>query len=221
VPRIARAIAAASISIATLLGADLGRAQDPPAVSWATQQAIERTKSGRAYAARGELGEAIGALMEAVRFDATYAPAYLELGRVYEARGDVGEAERAYAVGIDHVAGFADALAARGKLRARLHRHADAIADFEALTSLEPDVIAAHRALGDAYKAAGALPAALAVARRIAALAEEQGDARAAADARLEARALAALVGEIDPVAAGSSGRGPVRRALWKAMRRR
>ena len=188
--------------------------------SWATTQAIERTRLGRDHAARGDAEAALRAFLDAVSFDATYGPAYLALGAIYEARGDAREAERAFSMGIEHVAGFAEALVARGRLRAHLRRAADAILDLEAAAAIAPGS-AVLRELGDAYIAAGALPAALAVARRRLAAAEAQGDPRAATEARGEVRALAGLVGDLDPVAAGARGRGPVRRALWVASRRR
>ncbi len=157
-------------------------------MSWATTQAAQRTRLGRDHAARGEPEAALRAFLDAVSFDATYGPAYLALGETYEARGDVREAERAFSTGIDHVSGFADAFVARGKLRAHLHRGADAIADFEAAVSLRPDALGVLRELAGAYIAAGALPAALAVARRRLTMAEAQGDTRAAGEARVEAR---------------------------------
>ncbi len=197
------------------------RAAEPPAVGWATAQAIERTRIGQIHAACGEQEAALRAFLDAISFDATYAPAYLALGAVYEARGDVGEAERAFSMGIDHVAGFADAFRARGRLRAHQHREADAIADFESAAALEPEALPVLRELSGAYIAARALPAALAVTRRRLSLAEASGDARAAGEARTEARALAGLVAEIDPVTAGASGRGVVRRALWAAVKKR
>jgi tetratricopeptide (TPR) repeat protein len=196
-------------------------AAEVPPVSWATTQAIERTRLGREAAARGEQETALRDFLDAVSFDATYGPAYLALGAAYAARGDVREAERALSTGIDHVAGFAEGFLARGKLRAHLHRGAEAIADFEAAASLQPEGLAILRELGAAYIAAGCLPAALAVARRRLSVAEAQGDPRVAAEARTEVRALAGLVGEIDPVTAGASGRGPVRRALWVAEKKR
>jgi tetratricopeptide (TPR) repeat protein len=193
----------------------------PPAMSWATHQAAEHTRMGHHHAAEGDHEAALRAFLDAVRFDATYGPAYLALGKAYQDGGDTREAERALSMGIDHVAGFAEGFVARGKLRARLHRTAEAIADFEAAESLRPEALGILRELGGAYIAAGALPAALAAARRRLAVAEAQGDKRAAGEARVEARALAGLVGEVDPVTAGASGRGPVRRALWAADKRR
>ncbi len=200
------------------------RADDPSSPtspSWATAQAAARTRLGRDHAARGDGDAALRAFLDAIAFDATYGPAYLALGALYEARGDAREAERAFSMGLDHVAGFPEALLARGKLRAHLRRTADALADLEAAAALAPESPEILREVTDAYIAAGALPAALALARRRLALAEAQGDTRAERDARGEARALAGLVGELDPVSAGATGRGAVRRALWAFTRRR
>lgn len=179
------------------------------------------TRQGREHAARGDGLTAARRYMEAIGFDPTYGPAYLALGGQHEAGGDPREAERAYSMGIDHVSGFAEALLARGRLRARLGRAQEAIGDFEAAAAVAPEGIAILKALAGAYVAQKALPAALAVTRRMAAVAEAQQDARAAAEASVGARALAALVGEADPVSAGRTGRGVVRRAIWLTATRR
>jgi tetratricopeptide (TPR) repeat protein len=213
-------------ALAVLAGSGAARADETavspaPTTSWATAQAVERTRLGRDHAAQGDLDAALRSYLDAVSFDATYGPGYIALGEAYLARGDAREAERAFSMGIEHVTGFAEGLRARGKLRARLHRSADAIADFEAAESLRPEALDILRELTGAYIAAGALPAALAASRRRLAVAEAQGDKHAAGDARVEARALAGLVAEADPVSAGASGRGPVRRALWAAEKKR
>jgi tetratricopeptide (TPR) repeat protein len=210
----------AVVSLSLLVTAS-ARADEPaPAPSWATAQATELSRQAQAHVARGETETAVGRYVEAVKLDPTYGPGYLGLAAVYEARGDYAEAERTYAVGLDHVPGFADALVARGRLRARLHRVADAVADLEAAATLAPETLAVLRELTVAYVAAGALPAALSASRRVAALAEAQQDAAAAAEARVRVKALALLVGDADPVTAGRTGRGPVRRALAGGKRR-
>jgi tetratricopeptide (TPR) repeat protein len=223
-PDALRRIPGGVVLAAVLLAAGPLHADEPPdpaPASWATSQAAELTRQGRAHAAHGEASLAIERYLAAVGFDATYGPAYLALASAYEAAGDVKEAERTYAVGIDHVPGFADALLGRGRLRAALHRMSEALADFEEAASLRPDAIGVLRELYGAYVAAGALPAALAVTRRIAVLADDQRDARAAAEARVGSKALALLVGDADPVTAGKTGRGEARRALWAWTRRR
>jgi tetratricopeptide (TPR) repeat protein len=217
-------ICAAALSLASLAPV-AARAQEPPAepiaASWATTQATELSRQAREHAAHGEPEVAVARYVDAIKLDPTYGAAYLGLASVYEARGDVSEAERTYAIGIDHVPGFAEALMARARLRTNRHRPAEAAADLEAAVSLRPETIELLRQLAGAYLAAGALPAALAVTRRLAALAEAQQDGRAASEARVGARALALLVGDADPVSAGQHGRGPVRHALWLGARRK
>jgi tetratricopeptide (TPR) repeat protein len=221
VPRVQ--LAPALLTLVAVLGTSAARADPPeaPATSWATTQAAERTRAGHAHAASGEHDAALRSYLDALGFDVTYAPAYLALGELYEARGDVGEADRALSMGIEHVAGFYEALVGRARLRARLHRSADAIADLEAAAALRPEGPGVLRELASAYVAAGALPAALAVTRRRVVAAEALGDDRAAREARVEVKALAGLVGEVDPVMAGKTSRGVVRRALWTVDRKR
>jgi tetratricopeptide (TPR) repeat protein len=202
---------ALALALAGLAAEGSARAET---VSWATAQAAELTRQGREQAAKNEPDIAAGRFLEAIKFDATYGPAYIGLGALHEQSGDAREAERAYTMGIERVPGFADGHRARARLRLRQGRHADAIADAEAAADLEPEAIDVLRELAQAYIAAGALPAALAVVRRAAAIADAQGDARAFSDASLSARALGVLVGEADPVLAGRAGRGAVRRAL-------
>jgi tetratricopeptide (TPR) repeat protein len=197
------------------------RESGAPALSWATSQAAELTRQGKEHLARGEVETAARRYLDALAFDATYGPAYLALGALHEGGGDPKEAERAYAMGMDHVAGFPEAHLARARLRARLHRPAEAIADLEAAALLRPEDIGILRELSLAYVAVRALPAALAVTRRIAELSDQQGDARAGAEARVTVRALTLLVGDADPVFAGAASRGPVRAALARYGQRR
>lgn len=201
------------------LSPELARADD--AVSWATAQAAELTRQAREHVRRGEGETAARRYLDAINFDPTYGAAYLGLGALQEAAGDPREAERTYATGIDHVAGFAEALRARARLRVRQSRLAEAVSDLETAASLAPVDAATLRELEVAYVSTGALPAALAVIRRVAALAEAAGVAKDAAAARVRARALSLLLGAVDPVAAGASGRGPVRSALAADARRR
>jgi tetratricopeptide (TPR) repeat protein len=200
----------AALALAVLPTASAGA--EP--LSWATAQAGELTRQGRDLAARREVDAAARRFLEAIKFDATYGPAYLGLGALHEQGGDPREAERAYAMGLERVPRFVEGFRARSRLYLRQGRHADAIADARAAVDLVPEGIEVVRELGAAYVAAGALPAALAVTRRIEALAEEQGDLGALAEARVRARALGILVGELDPVLAGGAGRGVVRRAI-------
>lgn len=183
-------------------------------VGWATAQAAELTRQAEARAARGEADVALARYLEAIRFDATYGPAYLGLGALYERAGDLREAARIYTMGLDHVSGFVEGYRARAALLSRQGQLDAAIGDLTAAAALRRDDPALLRELCRAYVAASALPAALGVARRLSELAAEASDSALAAEARTQARALSILIGEADPVRAGLRGRGPVRHAL-------
>lgn len=186
---------------------------------WATAQAAELTRQGAAAAARAEVDLASLRYLEAIGFDATYGPAYLGLGALREQQGDARGAEDAYSRGVDRIVGFADGLRARGALRLRQRRAAEAVGDLAAASALRPDDAALAEELAQGYLAAGAFPAALATTRRAAALHAARGDAARHAEAQRRARALSILVGEADPVRAGAGGRGPVRNALARFAR--
>jgi tetratricopeptide (TPR) repeat protein len=187
---------------------------DAPSVGWATARAAELVERGKGLAAHGDVTSATQCYLDAIRFDATSPAAYLALAGVYESTGDVREAERIYALGLDHVTSFADGFVARGHLRARLGLMREALADHEAAAALAPDSIGVLRELAAAYVAVTAWPAALAVTRRIVVLAELAHDERSFQSARAQARALARLLADADPVTAGRRQRGAVRRAL-------
>jgi tetratricopeptide (TPR) repeat protein len=213
------ALLTSAVALAALLTSATAAAQETK--GWATTQAAELTRQGKEHAANGDVDTAARRFVDAIALDGTYAPAYLALGNLREAGGDAREAERAYSLGIDHVPGFADGYVARAQLRRRHRRLAEALADLEAARALRPDDPAILGDLTSAFIEASALPAALAVARRLEALADDSGSARALAEARQKVRALAILVGEVDPVVAGVSQRGAVRRALaLRAMSR-
>lgn len=216
--RTTTAAAVLALVLASVAGVERARADGP---GWATAQAIELTRQARENEARGDRDTARVRYEEALRFDATYGPAYLGLAAMHEAAGRADDAERTYAVGLDHVVGFADGYAARARLRVKLLRRAEAALDFEAACALRPADRGLLRELGAAYVSIGALPAALTIERRAFTLAEAEGDARGAAQAKAMMTALARLVAEVDPVRAGERDRGAVRRAIALADRRR
>lgn len=208
---------ALALAAAMLCGPALARADNTDnanGVGWATAQAAELTRQAEARAARGEVDVALARYLEAIRFDATYGPAYLGLGALHERAGDAREAERTYAMGLDHVGGFVKGYRARAALRSRHGRLDEAVIDLQAAEALQGDDVALLQELARAYVATGALPAALCVARRIVAIAIGDGDRALAEAARTQARALSLLLGDADPVRAGRNGRGAVRRAL-------
>jgi len=196
------------------------RAQAPD-VAWPTAQAAELTRQGRAHEARGDRDQAQRRYLEAIELDGSYGAAYLALGELHERGGDPREGERVYAVGIDHISGFADGYLARARLRMRQRRFEDAASDLGAASSIRPDDLAVLEALLGARVAMSALPAALAVARRLEAAARAAGNETLAAETRVRARALARLVGEADPVTAAAVGRGALRAALARHAEKR
>jgi tetratricopeptide (TPR) repeat protein len=188
--------------------------------TWATQHAEDLTRMGQEQISRGDVPAATRRFLEAIAADPTYAPVYLALGNLYESTGELKEAERTYAMGIEHVVGFAGARVARAHLYSSLHRTREAILDLEVAAVERPDDEALLDELTRAYVATGAMPAALAATRRLVALAERRGDAHAEQAARLRLKALEMLVAELDPVLAGRRDRGPVRRAIALGARR-
>lgn len=187
--------------------------------SWATTRARELVEQGRRQADGGHLDVATARFREAVQMDSTFGPAYLAWGALLEAARDDAEAERVYAMGIAHVARFADGYAARGKLRARQRRFEEATRDLRAAARLRPDDLPLLGALGEALLREGAWPAALAVQRTLLRLATEQGEIEAARRAAVQIRALMTLLGELDPVVAGARDRGEVRSAVARWAR--
>jgi tetratricopeptide (TPR) repeat protein len=190
------------------------------AESWATTQAAELTRQGRAHSAQGEPLVGVKRFLDAIALDATYGPAYLGLGAAREQSGDVVEADRAYSMGIEHVNAFAAGHVARAHLRKRLGRDKEALADLVAAAEISPDDDAILSDLEGSLVSAQALPAALGIARKRARLATERGDTKTLGEVRIAAKALAALLRELDPVTAGSDARGVVRRAIALAARR-
>lgn len=182
--------------------------------SWATKQAEQLTSQGKAHVDRGATEPAVRRFLEAIELDGTYAPAYVALGALRESVGDLAEAERTYSLGISHIPGFAEALVGRARVRARLGRRPDALGDLREAARLKPYDLVLLERLAKAYVEAAALPAALAVTRRMVTVAEREGQDDVAHRARVQAAAIQKLVGELDPVQYGLEGRGPVRRAI-------
>ena len=185
--------------------------------NWATQRARELVVQGDGHREQGHVDLAIERYRQAIEIDPTFGQAYLALGRLRESTGDLLEAERTYAAGIEHINGFAEGLLARGELRAHTAKPDAALSDMMAALALHDDDMAALRRVRETSIALGRLPVALAVDRRLGAVAHDKGDAAAEHEAAVTASALEMLVGFVDPVAAGTD-RGAVRIALAKLV---
>lgn len=183
--------------------------------NWATQRARELTGQGDAQRDGGHVDLAIERYRQAIEIDPTFGNAYLALGKLREGSGDVVEAERTYSTGIDHVAAFAEGFLARGELRAHLAKPEPAMVDLMAALALKSDDLPSHRRVRDVCITLGKLPVALAIGRKMVALAHSQADLAAEHDAEITVSALSMLIGFVDPVADGTH-RGAVRLALAK-----
>lgn len=194
-------------------------------LSWAADprvggSAAELVRQGRERAEQGDAEVALHRFAEAVQLDPTYGPAYLELGSMRERLGDLREAERTYTVAIEHVPQFVAAFRARATVLARLGQPERELADLETVAKIAEEADA-FRALAQRYAEDRAWPAALAVWRRAAVVAETNGDESFAREAAVQMRALVVLCAELDPVAAGITSRDWVRRAEASVARRR
>jgi tetratricopeptide (TPR) repeat protein len=205
--------AAAVISLLfTLLLARTALAEGAP-TSWATRRAAELTASGQRLMAAGAREDALVAFREAISMDPTYGPAFLDLAAAREAAGDANEAERVLSMALERIPDYPEARERRATLRERRGDGSGAADDLELAVEDRPADLALHARLVDACIRSGALPRALAAARRWVAAALASGDAASSKRATQTATALAMVVDRADPVSS-SEGRGEVRGLL-------
>jgi len=185
-------------------------------VNWATKRAEERTQSARVLIQKGESDSAIARLNEAISFDSSYGPAYLELGKVQEKLGHTDRAEHAYQLGLERTTDVAALHLARARLRARTGHFEAAAGDLEQAMGAGADKRATLVEMVELRVRSGMHPAALSASRALLEFARRAADADALAAEKVRARALATLARDVDPVAQGASGRGLARSALAK-----
>jgi tetratricopeptide (TPR) repeat protein len=203
-----------AVSLALVLAPQTAAADNPTQENWATQRARALTEQGRAHRKSGDSARAITRFNEALAIDATFGDAYIELAALREASGELDEADRVLAVGLERIPGFVEGLAARGQLYGRAKRYNEATTVFLELAAMKPDDEPTLRKVLQNAMRARQLPVALAAARRLASLAARRDDPVAVKDARLTVKALARLLGEVDPVVQGKRSGDRVRRAL-------
>jgi tetratricopeptide (TPR) repeat protein len=189
--------------------------------SWATRRARNYVERAQSHTRRGDVALALQAYSEAIRVDGSHGPAYLGLAWLREGLGDFGEAERLYAAASRLAPVAPEAYARRARLRSKLGRGQEALRDLEAAVRLDPESPARARELAAGYAERQAWPAALALWRRVLAGAEEDGNAREIAEARVQVQALSLLAGESDPVV-GAARAHPnwVRRSIRSTAQR-
>jgi tetratricopeptide (TPR) repeat protein len=167
--------------------------------------------------AQGNEEVAIRRYSEALALDGTCEPCFLGLGALREKRGDLKEAERVYSAALLRRADFPDVRIARARVRWRLERREDAVADLEEAAARTPraDVF---RELVSKYRELRQVPAQLRAARQLLSFAEHAQDDALAQEARVLVTALVLVAGPTDPVAQPTTP-DHVRRALARATR--
>ena len=160
--------------------------------------------------------------MEALAIEPGNAAAWLGLGALRMKIGEAAEAERVYSSALDRVPSLQAALEGRARARWAIGRHDDAEADLCAVATMQTAQasVPALRALAEWYATDGRTPAALAVWRRLLALAEERSDEASELEARRMVRALVILVDGADPASSPLEPAGSTRHALAAIARR-
>lgn len=146
----------------------------------------------------GDLPGAVRDFSMALGLDPGLESAYAGLGRTRERMGQWAEAERVYDVGLSHAPGSPILLRARGKLRWATGQRESGAMDLEHAGTRD---LAAMVELAGLYRQLGQPYAELAVWRRVLSLAQEPAEPSVLRAAQVNARALALVVAEADPVA--------------------
>jgi tetratricopeptide (TPR) repeat protein len=206
-----------ALSAAIALGAVLSSLVASPL---AAQDADRRARAadfvvlGERFAQAGDRVSARAYFRDAISADPSYATAYVALGELELARAAYRDAEATFRVGI--LRAHAEARLWVGLARAldALEAPADAdavLAQADAQLRGDPDLLAFCVARAERR---GRWSLALSITRRLAVRAVREGDAERAAALRARARALAVLVGGLDPVGAPSAAASLLRQSL-------
>ena len=167
---------------------------------------------------RGDIAQALHEYTESIGIDSTLGDAYLKLGALRERMGDQREADLVYSQAVLLTDTRSKALVQRSHLRRSAGLGAQALSDLEYAVELDPSRAALEELARD-YVELHAWAAALAVFRRIAASAAENGDGAGLETAHLEVRALRVLAAETDPSQEPPPKHDWVRRALRSIAR--
>lgn len=168
------------------------------AEGWSRRLARSHFERALELEQRGDIAQALREYTECIAIDSTLGDAYLHLGALRERMGDAREAELVYSEAYRLGDARAQALLQRSHLYRAAGQSALALSDLEASVELDAS-LSALRELAQQYVEMQAWSAALATARRLAALALESGDRAGFEAARLEVRALRVLAAEADP----------------------
>jgi Tfp pilus assembly protein PilF len=172
-----------------------------------------------AYESRGDIAQALREYSETISIDSTFGEAYLRLGALRERMGEPREADLVYSVAVQLTDTRSKALIQRSHLRRAAGLGAQALNDLESAAELDPNRAVLEELARD-YVELHSWTAALAIFRRIAALANTSADTSALETARLEARALRVLAAETDSTQEPAPKHDWVSRALRSIARR-
>jgi tetratricopeptide (TPR) repeat protein len=174
------------------------RSGSAPQAGFTRRLALSHLERAQVFEARGDITQALREYTESVSIDPSLGDAYLRLGVLREKMGDPREAELVFSAALALPDTRAKALLERSHLRRKAGMGALALSDLESAVELD-DNPALLEELAQDYVELHAWSAALAVFRRVAASAAENGDEPGLATARLEVRALRVLAAETDP----------------------
>lgn len=188
---------------------------------WFSTSVDELVRRARAETRQGNVAEAMRLYTQALDLNPDSGQALLELGRLRQWLNEYEDARAVYQRASTIHACAPQAFAALAQLARARGRNAEALADLRLAIRLNPNAFGRMRELANWYVARRAWPAALEVYRRlIAELERDPAHAGELRQARIQARALSLLAGDVDPVTAGRTDRSWVRRAIAAIARR-
>ena len=190
------ATAAAVLSIAISMAA-IAAAQPRGAQS---ARAAEMVRMGQAHLAAGDRASAIAYFRDAVAADPRMGPAYAGLGAAYRARGSLLDSRAALEAGLRRAPDHPPIYLELAATLLELSQPGEASGALRALLERDPRNVEALTRMADLARRRGAWGEALAIERRLIALAGEGlvSEERAAGAARYE-QALGLLATPLDP----------------------
>lgn len=175
----------------------------------------ELIASAERQIAQGNEDVALRRYTDAVTLDRSCERCYLGLGALREKRGDFPEALRVYTVGLANRAEGAKLRIARAGALWRVGQREEAVKELEEAAARGGGVDAL-RALAARYRELKRVPAELAVVRRIARIAERDGNEALKQEMSVLAAALSLVAASLDPVGQPAAP-DAARRALARA----
>lgn len=212
-----RSIAVLLVAVAALI--------DRPIAAAPSGSAALLVAQGKQKESDGDELAAIKRYSDAIAIDPVNEEAYLALGALRTKRNELGEAESVYDVAVVRVPASRSLFFARGKVRRMKGHTLEARQDLRRAWLLEGNTSTAEeleivRELVTVAHEAREPAAELLGWRRLLAIARARNDATLTKEASVQARALAILVGEIDPVTIGRTSPEPARKSLASVARR-